>query len=364
MIEIADILRDHAAAYLKKFKERIPKNHLTVIQAILNCRTAALGGHLYHCDKCDKDHYSYHSCKNRHCPKCQRHENKAWFERQLELMLPVTYFMVTFTLPEELRPIARSNQRLVYDIFFRTSAAALQKLALDSRFIGGRTGMIGILQTWTRELFYHPHIHYIVPGGGLSEAGEKWLPSNPEFLLPVKALSIIFRAKFRDELKKTGLFEHVPKQTWSKDWVTHSEAVGNGEKAIEYLSEYLHRVAISNHRIVDYRNDQVTFRYKDPDSGKQRYQTFSAEEFIRRFLQHVLPHRFVKVRYYGFLSPGNRLLLQKIRKLLVVKIKKGDDTQPNTEKAAARQTPSIPCPECGNPMKWIRKISRQPRHPP
>jgi len=370
MIEIADILRQHGRAYLNKFKERIPKNHLKAIRDILNCRTPVLGGHLYRCEKCNKEHYSYHSCKNRNCPKCQREENQAWLAKQLELMIPVTYFMVTFTLPEELRPIARGNQRLVYDTFFRTSAAALQKLSLDPRFIGGKIGMIGILQTWTRELFYHPHIHYIVPGGGLSEDGKQWLPARDNFLVPVKALSVIFRAKFRDALQKADpkLFEQIPKDSWNKDWVAHCEPVGNGEKAVEYLSEYLHRVAISNHRIVEHQDDLVTFRFKDPDTQKQCYRTLGAEEFIRRFLQHVLPHRFVKVRYYGFLSPGNRFLLQKIRTLLGVKTQKSEDTQPNTEKAnvhcTVSQVPSIPCPGCGNPMKWIRRISRQSRHPP
>lgn len=374
MIEIADIIRKHGRAYLQKFKDRIPQTHLKVIQDILSCRTPALGGHVFHCEKCDQEHYSYHSCKNRHCPKCQREENEDWLEKQLQLILPVTYFMVTFTLPEEFRALARSNQRLIYDIFFRASAAALQKLALDPRFIGGKIGMIGVLQTWTRDLFYHPHIHYIVPGGGLSPDGKCWLPADPEFLVHVKPLSIIFRAKFRDELQKAEpkLFEQLPRQTWNKAWVVHSEPVGNGEEALKYVSEYLHRVAISNHRIVDHREDTVTFRFKDPKTHQQRYQTLSAEEFIRRFLQHVLPYRFVKVRYYGFLAPGNRQILEKIRQLTGVAHKDTQDTKPKIDPTAPQTTnpgtdaspKTIPCPTCGKPMTRVREIPRQSRHPP
>ena len=367
MIEVADILRSHADTYLEKYQNRMPQNHLKVIQAIFDCRTAAMGGHLYHCDKCDKDHYSYHSCKNRHCPKCQREENEEWLEKQLELLLPVTYFMVTFTLPQEFRDMARSNQCLIYDIFFKASAAALQKLSLDPRFIGGKIGMIGILQTWTRDLFYHPHIHYIVPGGGLSEDGKQWLSARDNFLIPVTALSIIFRAKFRDALQKADpkLFEQIPKDSWKKDWVAHSEAVGSGEYALRYLSEYLFRVAISNHRIVDFQDDQVTFRYKDPDSGEQRYQTLTAEEFIRRFLQHVLPNHFVKVRYYGLLSPKNRPLLRNAQRLLGVTPKEDGHTQKKgTTSDSSYNEKTIPCPVCKNPMRCVKKIPRYSRPPP
>ncbi|MFQ5584350.1 MAG: IS91 family transposase, partial [Calditrichia bacterium] len=371
MIEVAEILRSHADTYLDKYQNRMPQNHVKVIQAILECRTAVMGGHLYHCDKCDKDHYSYHSCKNRHCPKCQRDENQEWLVKQLELLLPVTYFMVTFTLPAEFRALARSNQRLIYNIFFKSSSAALQKLSLDPRFIGGKIGMIGILQTWTRDLFYHPHIHYIVPGGGLSEDGKQWFSARDNFLLPVKALSVIFRAKFRDALQKADpkLFEQIPPHSWKKYWVAHSEAVGSGQYALKYLSEYLFRVAISNHRIVDHQDDQVTFRYsrsdpssgKDPDSKEQHYQTLTAEEFIRRFLQHVLPHRFVKVRYYGLLSPKNRPLLQNTQQLLGVTLKNKEKKE-SSDSTSKEKT--IPCPVCKSPMKLVKKIPPYSRPPP
>jgi len=367
MIEIADIIRQHGPAYLQKFKDHMPQIHLRAIKDILKCRTAALGGHLFHCDRCDKDLFSYHSCKNRNCPKCQRQENEAWLQTQLQLLLPLTYFMVTFTLPEELREIARSNQRLIYDIFFKTSAAALQQLARDPRFIGAKIGMVGVLQTWTRALFYHPHIHYIVPGGGLSKDGKRWLSSKGRFLVHVKPLSKLFRAKFREELRKRDqhLFQQVPQQAWTKGWVLHSEPVGNGEKALLYLSKYLRNVAISNHRILEHRQNLVTFRFKDPKTQQQRYLTLSAEEFIRRFLQHVLPYRFVKVRYYGILAPKNRPMLNAARKLSGLKSTPPQDIK----KKALPQNPaptekSIACPTCKNPMKWVKKIPRQSRHPP
>lgn len=364
MVEIADILRRHGPAYLAKYAERMPPSHKKAIRAIVQCRTKVLGGHVFHCDKCDCEHYSYHSCKNRHCPKCQHQDNEAWLGKQLELLLPVTYFMVTFTLPEQLRQLARSNQKIIYNIFFRTSAAALMKLAADPRFIGGKIGMVGVLQTWRRDLHFHPHIHYIVPGCGLSVDG-KWLFARNEFLVAVKALSVIFRAKFRDELKKTGLFGEVSADVWKKDWVAHCQAVGDGEDALEYLADYVNRIAISNHRILAEEDGMVTFKYKDSDTKEWKTPTIPAEEFIRRFLQHVLPDHFVKVRYYGLLAPKNRPLLQKARKLLGVESRQHQ--QPEKKIEAGDERPgekTIPCPKCGTMMKWVRKIPREVRRPP
>ena len=372
MVEIAAILRRHGPAYLAKYGERMLPSHKKAIQAILRCRSEALGGHVYFCEKCDCEHYSYHSCKNRHCPKCQHQDNEAWLGKQLELLLPVTYFMVTFTLPEQLRQLARSNQKLIYNLFFRTSAAALQKLGLDPRFIGGKIGMVGVLQTWTRDLHYHPHIHYIVPGGGLSGDG-RWLPSRDNFLVPVEALSVIFRAKFRDALKlaleqsegKTNLFAEIPADIWKKGWVLHCEAVGDGKEALEYVADYVHRIAISNQRILADEQGMVTFKYKDSDTKEWKISTIPAEEFIRRFLQHVLPDHFVKVRYYGLLAPKNRHLLPNIRKLLggeITEAEEGERKNEDADEKSAEKT--IPCPKCGTMMKWVRKIPRQVSRPP
>ena len=260
MVELADIFRIHGSQYRARFKNHMLPNHLKAMQAIEECRTEALGGHVYFCEKCGENHYSYHSCKNRHCPKCQNDSANEWLQKQQELLLTGTHFMNTWTLPDSLRQLARNNQKIMYNILFKASAATLQKLALDPRYVGGEIGMMGVLHTWRRDIGYHPHIHYIIPAGGLSIDGNQWLSAKSKFLLPVKALSIIFRAKFRDELKKTKLFSAVPADTWKKDWVVHSKPVGSGIHAFKYLAPYIFRIAISNKRILKLQDGMVTFQ--------------------------------------------------------------------------------------------------------
>jgi hypothetical protein len=224
--------------------------------------------------------------------------------------------MLTFTLPAPLRPVARSHQALLYDLLFRTSAAATQHLAADPRFIGGQLGLVGVLHTWGRTLTYHPHVHYLIPAGGLTPDAQIWQPAREDFLLPVKALSPIFRARFREALRPTDFFEGIPASVWQADWVVHGQPVGNGQTAFKYLAPYIFRVAISNSRILKLENDQVTFRYRATGSGQPKLCTLAVQEFIHRFLQHVLPKSFVKVRYYGFLSSGQRAQLATIRQQL------------------------------------------------
>jgi hypothetical protein len=362
VIEIAEILRRYGPEYREKFGERMPLRHRLAMAAIEQCRTEAMGGHVYHCEACDEVLYSYHSCKNRHCPKCQNETAEQWLVEQQELLLPTPYFMVTFTLPVDLKQLARSNQKTLYNILFRTSAAALQQLAQDPRFVGGRIGMVGVLHTWTRDLSYHPHVHYLVPAGALAPDGQRWLSARRDFLVHVKPLSILFRAKFRDELKKTSLFERVPAEAWTKDWVVHCQPVGSGVAALKYLAPYIFRVAISNNRIVKLEDDQVTFRYKDSQTGETRHCPVTAEEFIRRFLQHVLPKGFVKVRYYGFFSHGNRHLLQTIRQLLAGSstAKPADPqlTNPTSQDRALR------CPQCGKVMRLTETLQPKRHRPP
>ena len=213
--------------------------------------------------------------------------------------MPVSCFMVTFTLPAALHEVARRNQQIIYNALFRASAAALQELAWDPRYVGGQIGMVGVLHTWGRNLSFHPHVHYLVPAGGLAADGAQWLAAKRNFLIPVKALSPIFRAKFRDTLKREDLFDQIPAETWCADWVVHCQPVGNGLPALNYLAPYIFRVAISNNRIIQVADGRVTFRYQTSDTGQWRTCTLTAEEFLRRFLQHVLPKGFVKVRYYG-----------------------------------------------------------------
>jgi hypothetical protein len=366
MIEMAELFHRYGSQYREKFGQRMPSSHRRAMAAIEQCRTETLGGHVYYCEACDEALYSYHSCKNRHCPKCQNDTAQQWLLRQQELLLPTPYFMVTFTLPAELKQLARSNQKTVYNILFRTSAAALQQLARDPRFVGGRVGIVGVLHTWTRDLSYHPHVHYLVPGGALAPDGQRWLPARKDFLVHVKPLSILFRAKFRDALKTTPLFDLVPAETWTDGWVVHCQPVGSGVAALKYLAPYIFRVAISNNRIVKLADDQVTFRYRDASTGKTRHCTVTAEEFIRRFLQHVLPKGFVKVRYYGFFSHSKRHLLRQVRQLLEPhnSLQPTERKRPDSEPAPSPPSQPIRCPKCGQAMKRVQIIQTKRRRPP
>jgi hypothetical protein len=362
VIELAEIFRQHGPAYRDKFKGRIPVSHLQVMQAIEQCRTEALGGHVYICDECDQTRYSYHSCKNRHCPKCQNQAGQQWLARQQALLLPVPYFMVTFTLPEGLRALARSHQRLMYDLLFQASAAALQELAADPRFVGGQIGMVGVLQTWTRDLRYHPHIHYLVPAGGLSADGQNWLRARNAFFVRVEPLSRLFRGKFRAALAQTELLAQVPASVWRQAWVVHCQPVGTGEAALKYLAPYIFRVALSNNRILKLDAGQVTFRYRETGSRRWKSCTLPAEEFIRRFLPHVLPKGFQKVRYYGLFSPGQRHRLHQARQLLgpANPPEPTDLAQRPSYCALAANPAVIPCPSCGRPMRRTQTL--RPQH--
>jgi hypothetical protein len=358
MLEVADIFRLHGPAYRQQFGDRLLPSHRRAMQDIETCRTESLGGQVYFCHQCQQQRYSYHSCKNRHCPKCGNDQVNDWLQAQQSLLLPVTHFLVTFTLPAELRPLARSQQKTIYNLLFHASSAALQQLAQDQRFIGGRLGMVGVLHTWTRQLLYHPHVHYIVTGGGLTDDG-RWRSSRQDFLVPVKALSPIFRARFRDALKHTQLFTQVPPRVWRKDWVVHSEPVGSGTQAFQYLAPYIFRVAISNNRLCSLHHGKVTFAYQESATDQLKRCTITAQEFIRRFLQHVLPPRFIKVRYYGLLSPAQRPLLQLARKILsavTTKLKRevGTTTQPLS---------LLTCPHCGGPLTLLSPLAPRGRAP-
>jgi hypothetical protein len=366
MLEVADIFRDAGPAYLEHFGARMLPSHQRVMRDILECRTAALGGHVRQCDRCDEVQYSYHSCRNRHCPKCHAEQTERWLESWRSRLLTCPYFLLTFTLPEELRPLALSHQKLIYGILMKSAAAALLKLARDSRYLGARPAMIAVLHTWTRAMLYHPHVHLLVTGGGLAAPNgqARWLESrNPAFLFPDRALSVIFRAKVRDAIEHAGLLDLKARRAWRHRWVVHCKHAGNGEKVLEYIGRYVHRIAIANSRLESYANGQVTFRYRDNTSGEIKHCTVIAEEFIRRFLQHVLPQGFVKVRSYGLYSNSSKPALETARSLLGRSTSTEHTVDHHDLSTNARDTePANPiCPACRvGRMIVITTLARMP----
>ena len=319
MPSVAEVVRRYGGAYVQRFGATMPAAHKKVLEAIAACRTGELGMVLYRCECCGQMQALSRSCGDRHCPGCQRDKAEAWLQRQTDRLLPCPYFLITFTLPAKLRDVARSHQRAAYSALFEASSAALRALAADPKFVGtDRIGFFGVLHTWGRTLEYHPHVHYVVPGGGISADGSCWLPSRADFFVPVKALSILFRAKFRDALRRAGLLNLVDPAVWQRDWVVHSQAAGDGRATLRYLAPYVFRVAISNHRIVSCDDGKVTFTYRRVGSNRLRKMTLDALEFLRRFLQHVLPAGFQKVRHFGFLSPHNGIVLEAVRWLVTV----------------------------------------------
>lgn len=315
MLEVADICRRHGAAYCAQ--QRLLPSQQRALRDIQACRTAYFGGHLKQCDHCGQQVYAYHSCRNRHCPKCHGDQTERWLAQQQTRLLPCPYFLLTFTLPAELRPLAFANQKKVYGLLMRSAAAALQKLALDPQYLGGRLGALAVLHTWTRAMLYHPHVHMLVTGGGLSADGKQWLVTkHSAFLMPEAALSVIFRAKLCAALKKAGFLGQVPRQVWKKDWVVHCKAAAQGRQVLNYLARYIFRVAISNSRLERFENGQVTFRYRHNRSQQLQRVTLPAQKFIHRFLLHVLPRGCAKVRYYGIWSPACSKQLEQARTLL------------------------------------------------
>lgn len=362
-LELADLFREYGADYRKKYADKLLPTHRQAMWAIEHCRTERLGGQVYGCPTCQEFQYSYHSCRNRHCPKCQHEQTQNWLKVQQELLLPVPYFFLTFTLPAELRDLVRTNQKALYSLLFQASAEAAQKLALDPRYIGGQIGLVGVLHTWTRNLIFHPHVHYLAPAGGLHADGQTWLPARQGFFLPVRALSKLFRAAFRRALQKLKFFDKVPSHAWRQKWVVHCQPVGDGQAALKYLAPYIHRVAISNRRLLAFDNrgsmecSQVTFQYRASDTGQLKRCRLSVEQFFQRFLQHVLPRAFVKVRYFGFFGASVR------RKLTALQMRLASQTLDTVEHQAASspsalEPPSkILCPACGQPMTFQRNLS-------
>jgi len=348
MTTINEIFRSFGPEYLERFAQAMPNAHRQVIDAIIVCRTEASGVALYECESCGQLHRVHRSCGNRHCPTCQYQKSRKWLEKRMKRQLPGHHFMLTFTVPERLRRFIRANQKTAYSALFKTSSEAIKRLVPDEKFIGADLpGFFGVLHTWGRTLEFHPHIHYIVPGGALSSADGLWHPSRIDFYLPVKALSKIFKAKFRDAIKEAGLFDQIPPEVWEIDWVVNSQAVGSSEASLKYLAPYVFRVAISNSRIVKVENRTVVFRYRKSHSHRFRTLSLEVMEFIRRFLQHVLPTGFMKVRYYGFMNPSCAVSLDHIRSL--IQLSYGFNVPlPNVD---LEPWQPITCPACGGTLR-------------
>ncbi len=372
MLEVADIFREAGLAYRQTFASRLSRSQLKAMRDIEDCRTAALGGHLKVCDHCHAKQYSYHSCRNRHCPKCQGEQTRRWLETQKARLLPIPYFLLTFTLPAELRPIAHSHPKILYGILMAAAARALTKLAADPQFLGGRPGMMAVLHTWTRAMLYHPHAHLLVTAGGLSPDRQRWLPPrHPRFLVPGYALGILFRAKVRCALKKAGLLEQVPAAAWRQDkkWVVHVQHAGTGARVLDYLARYVFRIAIANSRLERFADGQVSFRYRDHRTGEIKHCTLPAPAFIERFLQHVLPRGFTKVRYYGVYSPSRKADLDHVKALL--RSPQADTETPTPISSVELPPDPLPkvsaddrCPVCHIGYLRLVETLRKTREPP
>jgi len=367
VLEVADIFRRYGAAYLDKYDENLPSRHRRAFQDILHCRTPALGGHLYACDHCGHQVFSYHSCRNRSCPKCHGEDTEAWLENRRKELLPVEYFHVVFTLPKELRNPVRSHPEILYGILMKAAAKSLIKLAADPHYVGGLIGVLAVLHTWTRTLLYHPHVHCLVPAGGVSD-DQEWLPARKNYLVPVKALSKIFRGMFRDMVPKELPALMIPKVAWIKEWVVYCKpALQGADKVLTYLGRYVHRIAISNSRILSIEDGKVTFRYQQCGDSQWKTMTLPANEFMRRFLQHVLPKGTHKVRYYGLWSPANRSRLHQLQILLArdKPVPPHERNFPEEEILAIPLSAEKTCPHCGKGLLvLIDRIPRQGRAPP
>jgi len=382
-LEAADIFRTHGAAWRRANAGHLSLGQLKVMSAIERCRTAALGGHVAACQDCGHSHIAYNSCRNRHCPKCQGAAAKDWLAaRQVEL-LPVEYYHVVFTLPAPIADIAYQNKAEIYAILFKAAAETLIAIAVDPRHLGARIGLTAVLHTWGSAMTHHPHVHFVVPGGGISLDGERWISCRPGFFLPVRVLSRLFRRLFLEKLTAAhdagclrffGDLRHLADSQAFADhlsplrkieWVVYAKPPFAGPEAVlAYLSRYTHRVAISNSRLISLDDKKVTFKWKDYRAqGRERYKTMALPiaEFIRRFLTHVLPQGFHRIRHYGLFANGGRTEnLARARELLGMPAPEAEDNHnaDDTEPPALAQ----PCPHCGGAMIVVETF--EPGHPP
>ncbi len=368
--EVADIIGRSGRRFLDRYRDSLTWPQVKVLRAIERCRTAALGGHRDRCDRCGHQAISYNSCRNRHCPKCQTHARDKWLAARQQELLPVDYYHLVFTVPHTLVPLIWQNKRVLFRLLFETSAATLLKVARDPKHLGAEIGFLSILHTWGQTLQPHPHIHCVVPGGGLSPDHQHWIRTPNHFFLPVNVLSRVFRGKFVAGLRRLfgqnqlvffgecralaqpKAFSAFLRTLFRQDWVVYAKKpFGGPQHVLQYLARYTHRVAISNHRLVEVTDTQVKFRWKDyAHHGKQRMMTLTLEEFLRRFLLHVLPRGFPRIRYFGWLANRRRgAMLPFCRSLLSV--------SPPTPTAPATTSILWLCPRCQGSMRVIERLA-------
>jgi hypothetical protein len=371
--EVADIVRQHGDRLLETHSAWVTGAHRRVLRAIAQCRTAALGGHRDRCEQCAQPALSYNSCRDRHCPKCLTAARNAWVAAREEELLPVGYVHIVFTMPAPLARLALANKRVVYDLLFQAAADTLRQVAANPKRLGADVGGVMVLHTWGQRLQHHPHVHCVVPMGGLSTDGTRWIHARPRFFLPIPVLRKLFRGQlvaglrdaYRDgrldfpgtlaPLRPEAAFRAFLRSLYRQTWVVYAKPpFGSPAHVLHYLARYTHRVAISNHRLVDVTDDTVSFRWKDYRYGSQiRTLTLDAVEFLRRFLMHVLPKRFVRIRYFGFLAARRRTQgLRQCRRALTA-----EPTPLVQRSVTSPSRVSWPCPRCGAPMRLVERLT-------
>jgi hypothetical protein len=382
-LEVADIIRSAGAAFIERNRQWICWKHVKVLLAIARCRTAALGGHVDECTRCGhRATISYNSCRNRHCPKCQTAAREQWIAARQKELLPTRYMHVVFTLPRRLAPLVLQNKKVLYDLLFRTSAETLLEVARDPRLLGAELGFFSVLHTWSQQLRIHPHIHCVIPAGGLSPDHTRWIRSREKYFLPKEVLAEVFRGKFVDALKRAfqegqlnfqanlrllaqpKIFAAWLRPLHRQDWVVYlKRPFGGPEYVLQYLGRYTHRVAISNHRLVSFKDGQVTFRWRDSaHHNQQKLRSLPVDKFLKRFLLHILPQGFVRIRHFGFLASRRRATTLPLCFQLL-----GAAHQPTADSPSEDSQPLYRCPKCGGPMKVIERLTAadlQLRSPP
>ena len=369
--EVADIIRRADGRFRARHRESLTWPQVKVLNAVARCRTAALGGHRDRCDRCGYKAISYNSCRNRHCPKCQTNAREKWLAARQQELLPVDYYHLVFSVPHGLVPLIWQNKELLFKLLFEASAETLLEVATDPKHLGAEIGFLSVLHTWGQTLQRHPHVHCVVTGGGLSRDHQQWIRSPPHFFLPVKVLSRVFRGKFvaglRRAFRRNQLAFHGPclplanekafhaflRTLFREDWVVYAKPpFGGPEHVLHYLARYTHRVAISNHRITDVTHTHVTFRWKDyAHHNKRRTMTLTHEEFLRRFLEHVLPKGFPRIRYFGFLANRRRAESLPLCRTLLTAL------PPAVSAERTSQAPPWLCPHCQGPMRIVEFLT-------